>query len=155
MLPHSKKFTFTPEIIEKIISLDSKLRKEEQRIRVFADKLTTSLSIHKADNSIDDYNFSPTLQFFSSDAKCNKRNKVAEGNQFWEISPTLYYDFTDKSIYDDNWNEYHGDHPLAKIPLCYSMHLIVFDSHLYWEDLLAVDMVWIDLEVDYQFCFNL
>lgn len=81
-------------------------------------------------------------------------------------APATFQDITDylaeESDYDDNffnhnWNEFQfrEGHPLQSIRMCYTMHSMVFDTHiLSWDDLLNVDNVWIEFHVDFQFFTN-
>ena len=140
----------TEENITKIKNLNTLLKKEEERIRIFADQLHLTLKKQKADKQIDDYNFDTCLQVFSENESCNKKHNVEEGDPFYEDKTySLFRDFTDESFYTDDWNE--GEHSLRHLHFCYTMHCLKFHSNLSWQDLLDINYVWIDLKVDYQF----
>ena len=70
---------FNLEGIEKIKRLNDKLKKEEKRIYEFSFKLEYTLNKMIAEKQIDDYNVFQRIELFSSNAECNKRNKVTEG----------------------------------------------------------------------------
>ena len=151
---------FTKENIEKIIHINDLLKKEEERILPFAQKLYASLEQSLEQKEIYDYNFNSNLQVYSLVDACNKRHNCEEGDYIYAESFSLFgkhnLDAND-IFYTDNWNLYlKGDHPLANIPFCYSMHCICFHSGLSWQDILDIGFVWIDLKVDYQFmiCYD-
>ena len=154
MKSKNRKFRFTENNIQRIISLNLKLEKEEKRILQFAKELHTDINNKKKEKLIDDHNFRSRLSVFSKDALCNKRNKVEEGNPIWEdVTYTLFNEHIndDDSFYIDNWNELPADHPLRSLFFCYSMHCIYSHSHLSWQDIIDIDFVDIALKVDYQF----
>ena len=126
-------FAFSPENIERIKSLSDKLKKEEVRIRHFASELKLTLKKQLQEKQIDDYNFETRFCVFSSNAACNIRHQVEEGDPIWEDkSYTMYLDDQEESFYEDNWNEYQWNeldsHPLGHLFFCYTMHCLVFHS---------------------------
>ncbi len=145
-----QKLISTEENINKIINLNNILKIEEERIRIFADQLHITLQKQVIDKQIDDYNFETQLQVFSNNEACNKKHNVEEGDPFYEDKAYIMFrDFTLDEDYTEDWNE--GNHPLRHLHFCYTMHCIVFHSHLSWEDILDINDVWIELKVDYQF----
>lgn len=128
-----KNIALTEENISKIKRLNELLKKEEERIKTFADQLHATIKKQITNRQIDDYNFDTCLQVFSSNEACNKRHNVEEGNPFYEDSAyTMFHDFTDDSFYTDDWNE--GEHPLRHLHFCYTMHCLKFHSNLSWQD---------------------
>lgn len=149
-----KPFNFTETSLKGIRALNAKLKLEETRVRTFADELTKTLTTLKDNKVIDDFNFECCLSVFTSNMACNKKHGfVEEGDPIYEERYfSLFKDYTDDVFYNDNWNELPPEHPLGNEYLCYSMHCILFNAHkLSWQDVLAIDCVWIDLKVDYQF----
>ena len=155
-------FVFSPDTIERIKSLNYKLKREEERIRHFARELKLTLKKQVAEKQLDDFNFRTRFCVFSSDAACNIRHQVEEGDPIWEDkSYTMYRDEQEESFYEDNWNEHHWNeldlnehhipHPLGHLFFCYTMHCLVFHSDLSWQDIIDIDDVWLELKVDYQF----
>ena len=145
-------FAFSPTNIERIKNLNSKLKKEEERIRLFANELNLTLKKQVQEKQIDDFNFQQSFCVFSNNAACNKRHNVEEGNPIWEDKAfVLFGDDTEESFFEDNWNELHAPHPLAHLFFCYTMHCLIFHSKLAWQDIVDIDDVWIELKVDYQF----
>jgi hypothetical protein len=153
MVKNNDSFKFSKKDILKIRSLNAKLKQEEARIKIFADELTKSLQKLKNNTIIDDFNYDCRLGVFTSNKACNKRHGFKEdGNPIYEAPLSLFNYNTDTEFYTDNWNELPLEHPLGNEFFCYSMHCILFHAHeLSWQDVLAIDCVWIDLEVDYQF----
>jgi hypothetical protein len=155
MKAKNKNFKFSEEDIGRIKRLNFKLKKEEERVRFFSNKLISSLKSQEHAEHIDDFNFSAHIAFFSSNPACNKRHNVEEGDPIAEERHVnLFNERIDDSFYDDNWNELVGlspEHPLAKIPFCYSMHCLAFHCDTTWQDIVDIDDVWITLKVDYQF----
>ena len=146
---------FTKENIEKIKHINDILKNEEERVRPFAQRLHLTLKKSLEQKEIYDYNFRQVIEVFSVDDACNERHNTEEGNPIYEEHFSLFGEnCLDESdiFYTDNWNLYYkGNHPLANIPFCYSMHCITSHSQLTWQDILDIGHVWIDLKVDYQF----
>ena len=152
------KFNFTETRLKGIRALNTKLKLEENRVRTFADELTKTLTTLKHDKVIDDFNFECCLSVFTSNMACNKRHGfVDEGDPIYEERYfSLFKDYTEDIFYNDNWNELPPEHPLGNEHFCYSMHCILFHAYeLSWQDVLAIDCVWIDLKVDYQLFIDL
>ncbi len=149
----AENFSFSPINIERIKNLNSKLKKEETRIRLFANELNLKLKKQAQEKQIDDFNFEQSFCVFSNNADCNKRQYAEEGNPIWEDKTFLIFgeDPEEESFYNDNWNELHPPHPLAHLFFCYTMHCLIFHSQLSWQDIVDIDDVWIELKVDYQF----
>jgi len=146
----------TNENIEKIKHINDLLKKEEVRVRSFAEKLRAKLNTSVRESEIWDYNYRTNLAVFSRDVACNKRNMTTDGNPIYEERIGLYgnksHGDTDEMFYSDDWNLYCPEgHPLNNIHFCYTMHCIAFHSSLSWQDILDIYSVWLDLKVDYQF----
>ena len=151
-----EKFTFSAINIEKIRNLNIKLKKEEDRVMVFARQLHDGLIGQKKENRIDDFNIHSSLAVFSSDSSCNKRNHVEKGDPIWEDPFFLLFgESTDDIFYTDNWNEQSVDSSLRNEFFCYSMHCVCFHSHLTWQDIVDIDIVYIELKIDYQFLIEM
>ncbi|MDI9366048.1 MAG: hypothetical protein QM541_13910 [Flavobacterium sp.] len=158
MVKNNDSFKFSKKDLLKIRSLNAKLKQEETRIKIFADELTKNLNTLKTNKKIDDFNFKRCLSVFTSNKACNKRHGFKEdGDPIYEESYfSLFSDNKDDTFYNDNWNELPPEHPLGNEYFCYSMHCILFHAHeLSWQDVLAIDSVWIDLKIDYQFTIDL
>ncbi len=152
------KFNFTETRLNRIRALNTKLKLEETRVRAFADELIKTLTTFKDNKTIEDFNFERCLSVFTSNMACNKRHGFKEdGDPIYEEPYfSLFGDNKDDTFYNDNWNELPPEHPLGNEYFCYSMHCILFHAHeLSWQDVLAIDSVWIDLKVDYQFFIDL
>ena len=135
----------------RVKSLNEKLKKEEIRIRAFAESLRISLEKQKEGKVFDDYNFQTQLLLFSNNKACNKRHGVEEGDSFYEDKCyTMFEDFIDEKFYTDDWDCGMGIIPKDE-GMCYTMHCICEHSDLEWQDILDIEDVWIELKVDYQF----
>jgi len=147
-----KKYIFTEENINKLKRLNDKLKIEEKRIYKFSFQLEESVNKMKTEKLIDDFNIYQEVSLHSSNADCNKRHKVQEGDPIWtDRTFNLFFHNKDDIFYTENWNELVSEHPLGGIEFCYTMHCICFHSCLNWQDLIDVDEAWIELKVDYQF----
>lgn len=149
---------FTEIRLTRIRALNTKLKLEEQRVKLFAEELRKNLNTLKGNKTIDDFNFECCLSAFTSNMACNKRHGFKEdGDPIYKESYfSLFNDNKDDTFYNDNWNELPPEHPLGNEYFCYSMHCILFHAHeLSWQDILVIDSVWIDLKVDYQFFIDL
>ncbi len=148
----NENFIFSQTHINRIRSLNHKLKTEEERIRPFAMQLIDSLKKQVQEKQIDDFNIQQHLSFFSNNTACNKRHGVEEGDPFSEEKGFLLFgEQTEDMFYSDNWNELPKGHTLADELFCYSMHCLVFHGSLTWQDIIDIDEVWIELKVDYQF----
>ena len=146
----------TNENIEKIKHINDLLKKEEVRVRSFAEKLRAKLNTSVRESEIWDYNYRTNLAVFSGDVACNKRNMTTDGNPIYEERIGLYgnksHGDTDEMFYSDDWNLYCPEgHPLNNIPFCYTMHCIAFHSNLTWQDIVDIAYIWIELKVGYLF----
>ena len=77
-------FSFSIANLERIKALNHKLKKEEERIRPFANQLYLALKKQVEEKLIDDYNIVSGLCVFSNNATCNKRHKTVNGDPVWE-----------------------------------------------------------------------
>lgn len=147
---------FSEEDIRRIRALNEKLRKEEKRLIALYDKLKPQLTALCLQRDIDDFTYDVRLSVFSDDRKCNSRNDVHSGDPIWEDKYWTFFDSEDsRAALDDNWNHmYDRTHVLANEPFCYTMHCIVFQSGLLWEDVLCIDDVWLSMDIEYQMLSN-
>ena len=148
-----KKVRFYIENINKLRSLNDKLKKEEERIRPFAKQLFDVLNKQKTEKQIDDFNvWQELIVIINKGIHCSKCKNVAEKNPNMEKKDFLLFgEYTDERFYKDNWNELPKDHPLGNEFFCYTMHSLVFHSYVSWQDIIEIEEVWIELKVDYQF----
>lgn len=131
--------------------LKDKVEKEEQRAIELGKQLKIQLDEMVKSGIIDDYNFDTNLMCFTSSKKVNKKYNVEEGDPiaecFWYFLPKEGLEFS------DGWNESYFTKGtlLEDMYFGFAMHCICFDSNLAIDDILAIDDVWIDIKVDYQF----
>ena len=146
-------FIFTSTNLKIIRRLNLKLKNEEIRIRHFAKKLNRTLKEQLKEKDIDDCNFTIKISLFINKKSCNKRHNVEMGNPFTEVYFLLLFndELDDDYYYTDNWNEFGERHPLANDFICYSMHCLLFDQPISYQDLIDIDDVWLEIKVDYQF----
>lgn len=139
--------------IEEIRRLNFKLMLEEERVKTMANNINRTLSGYFHNKMIDDCNFHCRLAVFSKNEDCNKRHDINKaGELIYEEELSLFDHDTECIFFYNNWISDRTDHPLACDFLCYSMYCLLFHAHeLSWQDVLAIDSVWIDLKVDYQF----
>lgn len=151
------KFVFTPKKTAKLQELNDKIRLEEIRMKNFYLKNERLFDKWIKKELIDDYNMYDTrLSLWSNDEEFNKKHRIELGNPFFEsILAISTGGFDDKDFFNTNWNEFNwnkdGIHPLKSMYMCYTIHCIVFHSHVAWEDLLNVDDVWMEFNIDFQF----
>lgn len=135
----------------RVKSLNEKLKKEEKRIRAFAESLQISLEKQKEEKVFDDYNFQTQFLLFSHNKACNKRHGVEDGDSFYEDTNYSMFCKGDKEMfYTNDWDCGMGIIPKEE-GMCYTMHCICEHSDLEWQDILDIEVVWIELKVDYQF----
>ena len=140
--------------IIRVKSLNEKLKKEEVRIRIFAENLQISMNKMVEEKVIDDYNFQTRLCLFSYNRACNKRHKVEKGDPFYEDENYGMFSLgQDEDFYTEDWSCGMGILTKGEV-MCYTMHCICEHSELTWQDLIDVEEVWIELKVDYQFFVN-
>lgn len=142
----------TPTQFIQFKELLEKVNNEEKRAIKFGRKLRKQLDALLQKKQIDDYNFDCKLSCFSSDTKINKKFNTEEGNPIYES----FYRIIDKEDETINWKENYltNGSPLDDLFFSYAMHCICWDSNLSFEDILAIDDIWIDIKVDYQFFTN-
>ena len=147
---------FSEEDIQFIQKLNEKLRKEEQRFLALHDKLKPHLTTLCEQREIDDFNYDTRLGVFAKGRDCNARYGVVYGDPIWEDKTwSLFTDERSREFLEENWNELRDlEHPLSDIHFCYTMHCVVFHSHLLWKDILCIEDVWLELKIDYQFLSN-
>ncbi len=144
----------TPQQIEKIRELNNKIRQEELRLRKQYFELKKHSENILGQNLMDDFNMSDfRVSVFSYDDVFNQKHKVETGDPFYESDLLSSGYLENEDMFFQNWNEtqYFGTDTLAQMYFCWTMHDILFHSHLDWEDILAIDDVWIEIKVDYQF----
>lgn len=147
---------FSEEDIQRIRTLNEKLRKEEKRFIALYDKLKPQLTALCLQRDIDDFTYHVRLCVFSNDRKCNSRNDVDYGDPIWDDKCWLFFDSEDsRKALENNWNQmYDKTHVLANEPFCYTMHCIAFRSGLLWKDVLCIDDVWLSMNIAYQMLSN-
>lgn len=130
--------------------LKDKVEKEEKRAIEFGKKLKIQLDEMVKNGVIDDYNFDTNLMCFTSSKKVNKKYKVEEGDPIAEFPE---YFLSEENGFSDGWNEHYFTKGtlLEDMYFGFAMHCICFDSHLAIDDILAINDVWIEIKVDYQF----
>ncbi len=143
--------------VEKIRKLNAKLKLEEERVKTMANNINRTLSGYLHNKIIDDCNFHCRLAVFSKNPDCNKRHDInTAGDPFYVEELSLFDNDIECIFFYDSWNLERTEHPLACDFLCYSMHSLIFRApELSWQDVLAIDSVWIDLKVDYRFVVDL
>lgn len=143
----------TPQVFQKIKELNEKLRIEELRFRRQYLHLKAHLNDLVQKQLMDDYNIDFLVTVFSHDDDFNKRNHVETGDPFYESTLLCEGHFEKDERYFDFWNikVYPGTGALVQLDICWSMYDILYWSDLSWEDTLAIDDVWLEIKVDYQF----
>jgi len=135
----------------RVKSLNEKLKKEEKRIRTFAESLRILLDKQVEEKVFLDYTIKTKILLFSHNKACNKRHSVEDGDSFYEDKCyTMFEDLTDEKFYTDDWDCGMGIIPKDE-GMCYTMHRICKHSDLEWQDILDIEDVWFELKVDYQF----
>lgn len=143
----------TPQQIDKIKELNDKIRQEELRLRTQYFALVKQLNKLVSQNLMDDFNVDFEVSVFSYDDAFNQKHKVETGDPFYTSALLSSSYFEDDDMFFENWNESRcfGTDTLAHLYFCWTMHDIVFHSHLNLEDILAIEDVWIEIKVDYLF----
>lgn len=142
--------------LEHLRALNILLRDKEMRILDFYQSLIPRANEMVAQGKIDDYVYYWNLAVFSSNDECNSRHKVAEGDPIYSDKswrPIIRNKDIDSAAgLERNWNKYRDseNHPLAKEDFCYTMHCILFDADISIDDILAIDDVWLEVKVNYQ-----
>jgi len=145
-------FELNSEKVQKIKELNDKIRQEELKLRQQYFILEKQLNELVQQQFMDDFNIDFQISVFSYDDAFNQKHKVETGDSFYESSVLSPYYFEDEEMFFENWNETHSKiETLAQMYFCYTMHDITSHSHLSWEDILAIDDVWLEINVDYQF----
>lgn len=140
--------------IEQIRVLNAKIRQEELRMRKQYFELKNHFENLVSQNLMGDFNmFDFRISVWSYDDEFNKKHKVETGDPFYESNLLSSNYFEDDESFFMNWNEaqYFGTDTLALMDFCWTMHNIVYHSHLDWEDILAIEDVWLEIKVDLQF----
>lgn len=143
----------TSQQIEKIKALNTEIRQEELRLRDQYFALQTQLNGLVSQNLMDDFNVDFQISVFSYDDAFNQKHKVETGDPFYESTLLSSSYFEDDDLFFENWNETQcfGTDTLAHLFFCWTMHDIVFHSNLDLKDILAIDDVWLEMKVDFQF----
>lgn len=143
----------TSQQIEKIKELNSKIHQEELRLRTQYFALLTQLNGLVSQNLMDDFNVGFNISVFSDDDVFNQKHNVETGDAFHKSVLLTSSHLEDNDMFFENWNENQcfGTDTLAHLYFCWTMHDIVFHSDLDLEDILAIDDVWLEMKVDYQF----
>jgi len=158
----SAKIDWSDAELQLLRTTNAKFIEMELRMQQLYPSILSDLKGLVNKNAIDGYNTYWRLSLFSNDDTCNSRHGVSVGDPFYdnEMPFILSEQFPINTETGYNWNEYamvpHFEHPLAKEHLCYTMHWIVLHAEiLTWEDIKAIDNVWLELKVDYQIFSNL
>lgn len=143
----------TNDAVLQLRLLNAKFIEAEIRARKLYQHLLEHVREFVLDKAMDDYNITCQLCLFSKNEHCNKRHHVEEGDSFYESKFLLPFEVD--SEHDYNWNEFAhmkgSDHPLAEEVYCYTMSRLLFHAdNLTWDDICAIDKMWIELKVDYQ-----
>ncbi|MFA5555791.1 MAG: hypothetical protein WCY06_10310 [Flavobacteriaceae bacterium] len=144
----------TTQQIEQIRELNEKIRQEELRMRTQYFELKKHFENLVSQNLMDDFNmFDCRVAVWSYDDEFNKKHNVETGDPFYtsDMLTTCYLE--DDESFFMNWNEaqYLSTDTFAQMYFCWTMHDIVYHSHLDWEDILAIEDVWLEMKVDLQF----
>lgn len=143
-----------PQQIEQIRQLNEKIRKEELRLQKQYFELKKHFENLVSQNLMDDFNmFDFRITVWSSDDEFNKKHNVETGNPFYTSDLLTSSYLEEDELFLMNWNEaqYFGTGTLAQMYFCWTMHDIVYHSDLDWEDILAIEDVWLEMKVDLQF----
>ena len=136
--------------IKALKKINRMLEKEEIRIKTYSDRLHKNITNQMVTKVIDDFEFDASFAVFSSDAECNNKYKVEDGDPFFECnSYSLFKKNLEESYYNDNWNE--DINSFVPFKICYTMHCLIYDANIKIEDILKIDQIWIELKVNYQF----
>lgn len=138
---------------QKVKELNDKLRHEELRLRRQYLDLKAQLNDLVRQQFMDDFNIEFLMMAFSDDDAFNKKNNVETGDPFCTSYCLTSSHFEDDESFFENWTEVGNSktNAFSQLHICYAMHIILYDSSLDWEDILAIDDVWLEIKVDYQF----
>lgn len=144
----------TTQQIEQIRELNEKIRQEELRLQKQYFELKKQLENLVSQNLMDDFNMSDfRISVWSYDDEFNKKHNVETGNPFYTSDLLTSGYLEEDEMFFMNWNEaqYLSTDTLAQMYFCWTMHDIAYHSHLNWEDILAIEDVWLEMKVDLQF----
>jgi len=141
----------TPSQVKKITELNNQIRQEELRAREIYLNLQKQLDQRVNYKTIDDFLIDFKYSLFSDNDGFNEARDLETGDTFYQYDLGGHYFEDDSFLF--NWNEaqYFKEHPLSHLNFGYAMHYFLFHSPLTLEEILAIDNVWIEMIVSYQF----
>lgn len=143
----------TKDQVERFSEINDKIRAEEIRARAHLITLRENLLQQVTAGIIDDFEIEIKYDVYSDDEEfCAKKN-VEIGNPFFEdhLYFSLFHDCEEE--FNLNWfiqrPLYKND--LAHLHFGHLMHCLLDVNCMDIEDVLKIDIVWIDIHVMYQF----
>ncbi len=142
----------TESQIKKFALINDKIRAEELRAREYLINLRAVLDGQVESGVVDDYEFETHFSVSSYDEDYCRSKEVEVGDSFYETS--LYkLAPDDDEFFHMNWyiTSWIGCDQLKDFHFGYLMHCLLDHTCLKIEDVLAIDDVWIEIVVTYQF----
>lgn len=153
-----EEYDLTAEQQIKLKAFIERLNKEDERAYRFWQKLKVQGEALLKDGTIDDYAIETELSFFTADEKVNKKYGVEGGNPMVTYNSFLFFE-DEADHLGANWIE--GEHdpesPFFGVHFGYAVHCLFyhscsrFYSTMSYHDMLAVDLIWFDVKMIYQF----
>lgn len=150
-------FEFTPEVCEKIILLNEKLREEEKKVFCQYRKIEEKCKLMVKNKEIHDFNIDLVLEFWNN-KHYKKFDPEVDGNPFFQS--TDGFNFMVNQMFEVDYNPEPKNEQYRKSPFkefneishCYSFYSLYNYRHeLTWFDIYNIDQFWMDIKVDYQF----
>lgn len=146
----------TEQQTQKFSNINDKVRKEEIRARNYIIKLKRYLIHHQELGLLDDFEIDFRFSIFSYDEKFCKEKNISVGDPYYEDNITYSLFIDDDESFEVNgfmygWQNLDG---LKDLHIGNLMHCLIDHSNLSIEDILAIDDVWIETLVTYQFWTN-
>lgn len=142
----------TEEQIKKFSLINDKIRAEEIRARKYLIKLCDVLDLQVKNNLMDDYEYETHFSVFSYDEEFCQSRRIEVGDPFcqsniYSLSPN------DPEFFYMDWfiHGWMGFEQLKIFHFGYLMHCLIDHSGLSFEEILAIDDVWIEIIVRHQF----
>ena len=142
----------TESQIKKFALINDKIRAEEIKARAYLIKLCKVLDGQVKKGLLDDYEIETHFSVFSYDESFCRSKDVEVGDSFYKtgmykLSPD------DDEFFNMDWymNAWRGFEQLKDFHFGYLMHCVIDHTSLQLEDILAIDDVWIEIVVTYQF----
>ncbi|MBS1550349.1 MAG: hypothetical protein JSS94_10875 [Bacteroidetes bacterium] len=148
----------TQEDIQKFITINDKIRKEEIWARKRYQKLIVEMDEMVRKKIIEDYEIKERYELISDNEEFCESKNVYLGDPFLAEECIGVLHPNDDDFFNTNWNEfdwnlYDGDYDALKhLHFGYTMHYLLLHSTLCIKDILAIDDFWLELKVIYQFC---